>query len=67
MAPPLRLQQHPVACSGQRVSENNYEIDGVSVNSLGWGGAAVVSSTPGVGTVFTLYLPIAQPQMMAAQ
>lgn len=29
--------------AGQRVSENNFEIDGVSVNSLGWGGAAVVT------------------------
>jgi hypothetical protein len=29
--------------NGQRVSENNYQIDGVSVNSLGWGGAAVVT------------------------
>ena len=25
------------------MSENNFEIDGVSVNSLGWGGAAVVT------------------------
>jgi len=31
------------ATAGQRVSENNFEIDGVSVNSLGWGGAAVVT------------------------
>ena len=35
--------QIPVTANGQRVSENNFEIDGVSVNSLGWGGAAVVT------------------------
>lgn len=28
---------------GQRVSANNYMLDGVSVNSLEWGGAAVVT------------------------
>ena len=33
--------QVSAASAGQRVSENNFEIDGVSVNSLGWGGAAV--------------------------
>ena len=35
--------QVAASSAGQRVSENNYEIDGVSVNSLGWGGAAVVT------------------------
>jgi hypothetical protein len=29
--------------NGQRVSANNYLVDGVSVNSLDWGGAAVVT------------------------
>ncbi len=33
----------PLSAGGQRVSDNNYLIDGVSVNSLGWGGAAVVT------------------------
>src|SRR5581483_5194614 len=31
------------SANGQRVSANNYEIDGVSVNSLNFGGAAVVT------------------------
>jgi len=31
--------------NGQRVDANNYLVDGVSVNSLNWGGAAVI--TPG--------------------
>jgi hypothetical protein len=35
--------QVSAASAGQRVSENNFEIDGVSANSLGWGGAAVVT------------------------
>ncbi len=35
--------QVPISANGQRVSENNFEIDGVSVNSLGYGGAAVVT------------------------
>jgi hypothetical protein len=33
----------PVSANGQRVSNNDYMLDGVSVNSLGWGGAAVVT------------------------
>ena len=33
----------PVSANGQRVSDNDFLIDGVSVNSLGWGGAAVVT------------------------
>jgi hypothetical protein len=35
--------QVQVSANGQRVSANNFQIDGVSVNSLGWGGAAVVT------------------------
>ncbi|MGH9799941.1 MAG: carboxypeptidase regulatory-like domain-containing protein [Blastocatellia bacterium] len=33
----------PISANGQRVSANNFTIDGVSVNSLGWGGAAIVT------------------------
>jgi len=33
----------PVSANGQRVSNNDFLVDGVSVNSLGWGGAAVVT------------------------
>lgn len=33
----------PISANGQRVSANNFSIDGVSVNSLSWGGAAVVT------------------------
>jgi hypothetical protein len=35
--------QVPISANGQRISNNNFQIDGVSVNSLGWGGAAVVT------------------------
>ncbi|PYY14881.1 MAG: hypothetical protein DMG60_19105, partial [Acidobacteria bacterium] len=35
--------------NGQRVDANNYLVDGVSVNSLNWGGAAVI--TPGQESV----------------
>ncbi len=35
--------QTQISSNGQRVSSNNYQIDGVSVNSLGLGGAAVVT------------------------
>jgi hypothetical protein len=35
--------QIPVVANGQRLSQNNFEIDGVGVNSLTWGGAAVVT------------------------
>ncbi|HXS95166.1 MAG TPA: carboxypeptidase regulatory-like domain-containing protein [Candidatus Limnocylindrales bacterium] len=35
--------QLPVSANGQRMSNNDYEIDGVSVNSLGWGGSAVIT------------------------
>jgi Carboxypeptidase regulatory-like domain len=33
----------PISANGQRVSSNNYQIDGVSVNSQTWGGGAVVT------------------------
>ncbi|MBA3442881.1 MAG: TonB-dependent receptor [Pyrinomonadaceae bacterium] len=35
--------QVPISANGQRVSANSFEIDGVSVNSQAWGGAAVVT------------------------
>jgi len=35
--------QVPISANGQRVSANNFQIDGVSVNSLQFGGAAVVT------------------------
>jgi hypothetical protein len=35
--------QLPVSANGQRMSNNDYQLDGVSVNSLGWGGSAVVT------------------------
>ncbi|HEX3249036.1 MAG TPA: TonB-dependent receptor [Pyrinomonadaceae bacterium] len=35
--------QPQISANGQRVSANNYQIDGVSVNSLSHGGAAVVT------------------------
>jgi hypothetical protein len=35
--------QLPISANGQRISANNFTIDGVSVNSLSWGGAAVVT------------------------
>jgi Carboxypeptidase regulatory-like domain/TonB dependent receptor len=35
--------QVPISANGQRLSDNNFLIDGVSVNSLNWGGAAVVT------------------------
>jgi outer membrane receptor protein involved in Fe transport len=41
--------QVPVSANGQRVSANNFTIDGVSVNSLAFGGAAVI--TPGEQSV----------------
>src|SRR5262249_15861030 len=37
--------QVPVSANGQRVSANNFQIDGVSVNSQTWGGAAVITPT----------------------
>lgn len=35
-----------ISANGQRVSSNNYMIDGVDVNSQTWGGAAVVTPNP---------------------
>jgi hypothetical protein len=35
--------QVPIASEGQRLSDNDYLLDGVSANSLTWGGAAVVT------------------------
>ncbi len=35
--------QVQVTANGQRVTSNNFEIDGVSVNSQTWGGAAVIT------------------------
>src|SRR5262249_5265551 len=36
-------KQGPISANGQRISANNFNIDGVSVNSLANGGAAVVT------------------------
>lgn len=41
--------QQSISANGQRVTSNDYLIDGVSVNSLQWGGAAVI--TPSVESV----------------
>jgi hypothetical protein len=35
--------QVQISANGQRLSSNNFQIDGVSVNSFNWGGAAVVT------------------------
>jgi hypothetical protein len=35
--------QVQISANGQRVADNNFLLDGVSVNSLGYGGAAVVT------------------------
>jgi hypothetical protein len=35
--------QVPISANGQRVSANNFQVDGVSVNSQTWGGAAVIT------------------------
>ncbi|MEZ5427890.1 MAG: TonB-dependent receptor [Pyrinomonadaceae bacterium] len=37
--------QVPISANGQRVSSNNFQIDGVSVNSQTWGGAAIITPT----------------------
>jgi len=37
--------QQPISADGLRITSNDYTIDGVSVNSLNWGGAAVVTPT----------------------
>lgn len=39
----------PISANGQRGSSNNYQIDGVSVNSQNWGGSAII--TPSQETV----------------
>src|SRR6202451_3061126 len=41
--------QQPISANGQRITANDYLVDGVSVNSLQWGGAAVI--TPSVESV----------------
>src|SRR5580658_4145161 len=41
--------QQPISVNGQRITSNDYMVDGVSVNSLAWGGAAVV--TPSIESV----------------
>jgi len=38
--------QVSITTDGQRITANNYLIDGVSVNSQTWGGAAVVTPSP---------------------
>lgn len=35
--------QVPISANGQRLSNNNYMLDGVTVDSQNWGGAAVVT------------------------
>lgn len=35
--------QQPISSNGQRVTSNDYMVDGVSVNSLQWGGAATIT------------------------
>lgn len=35
--------QVPITANGQRVSANNFQVDGTSVNSQTWGGAAVIT------------------------
>ena len=46
--------QVPVVANGQRLSQNNFQIDGVSVNSLTWGGAAVV--TPNQESIKSIHI-----------
>lgn len=41
--------QQPISAMGQRPTSNAYLVDGVSVNSLQWGGAAVI--TPSIESV----------------
>lgn len=35
--------QQSISANGQRITSNDYTVDGVSVNSLQWGGAAVIT------------------------
>src|SRR5712691_1439728 len=41
--------QQPISANGMRVTSNDYLVDGVGVNSLEWGGAAVI--TPSIESV----------------
>jgi hypothetical protein len=41
--------QQSISADGQRITSNDYMVDGVSVNSLEWGGAAVI--TPSLESV----------------
>jgi hypothetical protein len=41
----------PISANGQRSSANNYQIDGVSVNSQTWGGAVITPSQESVKEV----------------
>jgi hypothetical protein len=41
--------QVPISANGMRITSNDYLVDGVGVNSLGWGGAAVI--TPSIESV----------------
>jgi len=41
--------QPPISAMGQRVTSNDYLVDGVGVNSLNWGGTAVI--TPSIESV----------------
>jgi hypothetical protein len=38
--------QQSISANGQRITSNDYMVDGVSVNSLQWGGAAVITPSP---------------------
>jgi len=38
--------QQSISSNGQRITANDYTVDGVSVNSLQWGGAAVITPSP---------------------
>jgi hypothetical protein len=44
--------QQPISANGMRVTSNDYLVDGVSVNSLQWGGAAVI--TPSIESVLEI-------------
>jgi len=43
-----------VSANGQRASANNFKIDGVDVNSLTWGGAAII--TPSEESIKEMYV-----------
>jgi len=46
--------QQPISANGQRQTSNDYVVDGVSVNSLQWGGAAVI--TPSIESVQEIHV-----------